>query len=210
MAQLTSASWVRILLLVLVGVVLLQFIWAQFTTEPTSSGRSGFGMSMGAACPAAKATHGQADYDWQLRAVGGDETALHVFKNRVVFVNVWATWCGPCRDEMPSIQALYDTMEKEGVAFVIVSEEEEYVISEFVRNNHYTFPTYTSRGEIPSVFASNGIPVTFVVDRDGRIVLRRVGSADWNEKACQDFLRSLLAPPATQARNEPHNLRAAR
>jgi thiol-disulfide isomerase/thioredoxin len=172
----------------------LEFVWAQFAADRPSLGRSGFGFGFGAACPAAtaaKPSHGEADYDWQLQVVGEDETALHVFRNRVIFVNVWATWCGPCREEMPSIQSLYNTLGNE-VAFVVVSEEEESTVREFMERNGYTFPAYVSRQELPPVFESNGIPATFFINRQGQIVHKRIGSADWNDASCQAFLRSLL------------------
>jgi peroxiredoxin len=93
---------------------------------------------------------------------------------------------------MPSIQALYNTLGNEGVAFVVVSEEEEETVRQFMSDNGYTFPVYVSRQEIPSVFETNGIPATFFINKEGEIVHKRVGSADWNAASCQAFLRSLL------------------
>ncbi len=206
---LTSASALRILLVLAIGIGVLNFLRAPYRH---SGGESGFAWSSGSACPAEGSTpeeHGAADYNWQLQAVGGEESALHRFRSQVVFVNLWATWCGPCRDEMPSIQALYETMNKEGVAFVLVSEEEEYTVREFMQRNSYTVPVFVSRQEVPDVFASRGIPATYIVDRAGKVRMRRVGSADWNSPACQGYLRSLLQQPAAFTEEEPRNRRAA-
>ncbi len=126
-----------------------------------------------------------------MTALDGRETTLGEHRGKVVFVNVWATWCGPCVNEMPGIQALYDSARKEGVAFVLVSEEKSEVVKTFVEQEKYSFPVFTSEN-LPDKFKTQGIPATFVVNRQGAIVHKHVGSADWNTESCRKFLRSLL------------------
>jgi thiol-disulfide isomerase/thioredoxin len=142
------------------------------------------------------------DYSATLRRVDGADTPLEQFRGQPLFVNVWATWCGPCVAEMPSIQALYDATKDAGVAFLLISEEEADVVSRFVADGQYTFPVYVTE-KLPDVFESRGIPTTFIADRDGTIIYRHTGSADWNSESCRKLLRSLSgAAPGSKPRKE--------
>jgi thiol-disulfide isomerase/thioredoxin len=108
-------------------------------------------------------------------------------KGKVLFLNLWATWCGPCRMEMPSIQRLYDSM-KDEVTFVLVSNEAPDDVRSFMETEGYTMPAYTSDDTPPDVLSTRGIPTTFIVSPQGEIVLRHVGSADWDKQEVRDFL----------------------
>ena len=136
-------------------------------------------------------TLGEGDYLWKLTTLDGRETTLAEHRGQVVFVNVWATWCGPCVMEMPTIQALYDSAAREGVAFVLVSEEEPNMVKSFIEREKYSFPVFTT-AHVPDKFQSDGIPTTFIVGKDGTIAHRHVGSADWNTESCRKFLHGLL------------------
>jgi len=191
----STASYLRISLLLLLGLLVLDYVWVK--THPESERRRWtrpWGSVLGPkGCPDTPkhSSYGQADYDWTMQKLDGTEFSLGEFREKVVFVNVWATWCGPCRNEMPNIQALYDTLGKEGVAFVLVSEEEADEVRSFVEGGKYSFPVYTTE-KVPPVFDTRGIPATFVVNRHGTVVLKRIGSADWNANSCHTFLRALL------------------
>lgn len=190
MSRLTQSSQVRIALVILLGLAFLEYVWVK--TEPPGNRESRLWL-VGAGCPNSSDMKvvGEADYDWPLKSLDGRELSLADFKDKVVFVNVWATWCGPCREEMPGIQALHDAMAKEGVEFVIVSEEAEETVRAFVEKEGYTFPVYVS-GKMPGVFETNGIPATFVVNRQGHIVLKETGMRNWNATRCHEFLKALV------------------
>ncbi len=146
-------------------------------------------------CPAngQKSSNGSADYSWQIRTLDGRATRLEEFRGKVLFVNVWATWCGPCVSEMPDIQGLYNSLQKDSnVAFLLVSEEEDAPVRTFVTENKITAPVFISNATMPGVFESRGIPATFIVDRAGAIVHKRIGAAHWDDESCRAFLRSLL------------------
>lgn len=145
-----------------------------------------------AGCPAERHVAGQADYNWSLRSLDGAEVPLASFQGKVLFLNVWATWCGPCVAEMPSIQKLHESLKGQDVTFVLVSEEKADTVSHFVQRQEFTVPVYVSAGKLPQTFNTPGIPATFIVDRDGSIVYRHVGAADWNSAPCRDFLHSLI------------------
>lgn len=132
-----------------------------------------------------------AEYGWAVRDLEGKEVSLEKARGQVLFLNFWATWCPPCVAEMPSIQRLYDEVKESGVAFVCVSQEESSRVKKFVEHYGYTFPVYTFGGKVPAVFASRGIPATFIVAPDGRIAFKHVGSAKWDDERCVAFLKEL-------------------
>ena len=133
-----------------------------------------------------------ADIEWKFQSLDGQETSLSAFEGKVLFVNLWATWCGPCVVEMPSIQRLYEQFPQEDMAFLLVSDERSEVVEEFVQKKGWELPLYVSDDEKPSAFESRGIPATFILDRMGRIVFRHVGSARWDDESSVRFLNDLL------------------
>lgn len=139
-----------------------------------------------------------ADVEWKLQTLDGEETLLSGFEGKVLFVNLWATWCGPCIAEMPSIQRLYEQFAQEDVAFLLVSDEPPDVVEEFAQEQEWKLPLYVSNEGRPSVFESQGIPATFILDREGRIVFRHVGSARWDDESSVRFLSDLLEKKAIE------------
>jgi thiol-disulfide isomerase/thioredoxin len=214
MTGFTRGSGWRIFLVVVLGLVVLEYVWVE--TQSDRPRRSWSALELGpgaaAACPDATqgGAHGQVDYLGILRTVDGAEVSLDQFRGKPLFVNVWATWCGPCVAEMPSIQALYDATKAAGVAFLLISEEEADVVRGFVADGQFTFPVYLAE-KLPGVFESRGIPTTFIVNREGRIIYRHTGGADWNSDSCQNLLRTLsgVAPDA-KPRSEPRAPSTAR
>ncbi len=113
-------------------------------------------------------------------------------EGEVLFINFWATWCGPCRDEFPSVQRLHDELAPEGVKFMMISDEDYRVVTDFTVEFGYTVPQYTFEGELPETFAHYGIPATYVVGRDGRIMVSHTGAAKWDSPQVKELLRGLL------------------
>ena len=139
-----------------------------------------------------------ADVEWKLQSLDGEETSLSAFEGKVLFVNLWATWCGPCVVEMPGIQRLYEQFPQEDMAFLLVSDEPPDVVETFVQEKGWELPLYVSDDERPSAFESRGIPATFILDRMGRIVFRHVGSARWDDESSVRFLNELLEKGAME------------
>jgi len=135
---------------------------------------------------------GKADFRWRLRTLGGSPTSLEAFRGQVLFINMWATWCGPCVQELASIQVLVDSMKDSGVAFLLVSPEDPEPVERFLRVHGYDLPVYLEVQEMPPAFGLRALPTTFVVDRQGRIVLRHRGAADWDQDAVRSFLLALV------------------
>jgi len=132
------------------------------------------------------------DYSFKIKSMDGKVVELSKFKDKVIFINIWATWCPPCRAEMPSIQALYDKVkDNENIVFVMLSmdrEGDENKIKKFISKKSYDFPTYLPASQVPDVLRSPSIPTTFVVDKTGKIVSKKVGMAKYDTKSFENFL----------------------
>src|SRR5262245_30618069 len=135
----------------------------------------------------------RAGEDWAVRDLSGAPLSLREQRGNVVFLNRWATWCHPCVAEMPSIQALYDSLHAEGVVFALVSDGEPAVVRRFVERRSFRVPVYVSQGKEPAAYGSAGIPATFILDRAGNVVAEHVGAANWDVERCRRYLRRLLA-----------------
>jgi len=129
-----------------------------------------------------------ADYDWSIRTMDGKDLKMEDVKGKTVFINFWATWCAPCRVEMPSIQSLWERLEKEGIVFVCISNEDPKTVSKFIKKNGYTFPVYTIKGEPPKIFQADGIPATFILSPDGKVQLKHVGAAKWIDPTVVQYI----------------------
>ena len=131
------------------------------------------------------------DYDWSLKTLNGDNLKFAGFKNKVVFINFWATWCPPCVKELPDIQQLYNSLKSEPIEFVLASSENPEVIITYLQKNQISVPVFMYSSNLPNVFRSEYIPRTFIIDRYGKIVYKKVGQAKWNTQEIKEFLHFL-------------------
>ncbi len=135
-------------------------------------------------------------YDWSLVDLTDQPVPFSRFKGKTLFLNFWATWCGPCVGEMPSIDKLARNPRLQGknIEFVCVSTDESTeAVRRYVTGKNWSM-TVLRTDNVPSVFASEGIPTTFVIAPDGRIAAFEVGAADWNEPHVVEFLEKLGTP----------------
>ncbi|HEY7601762.1 MAG TPA: TlpA disulfide reductase family protein [Methylomirabilota bacterium] len=135
--------------------------------------------------------------DIELPELGGRPARLRDHHGRVVVLNFWATWCAPCRDEMPALQGLAQELGPEGLAVVGVNVKEPPAkVEAFVREHGLRFPVLLDAdgraGQAYQVFA---LPATFVVDRRGALVGTVLGSRDWAGPDARAYLRQVLAAP---------------
>jgi thiol-disulfide isomerase/thioredoxin len=131
------------------------------------------------------------DYNWVLAWGENEPYYFSTLRNKVIIVNFWATWCPPCVAEMPELQSLYQKY-GDRVAFVLVSSEKPEVVEAFMEKNQYLMPVFYLATEPPASFAFRGYPTTFIVSRDGHIVSRKTGAANWDSKAMHKILDELL------------------
>jgi thiol-disulfide isomerase/thioredoxin len=130
---------------------------------------------------------------WDLKDLKGDSVKLSDFKGKVVILDFWATWCPPCRAEIPHFIGLQDKYGKEGLVIVGVSVDEggPSVVSSFVKANKINYPIVLGNLEVAQLYdATNGIPTTFVIDRKGNIVAKHLGLTESN--VFEDEIKSVL------------------
>lgn len=132
------------------------------------------------------------DYNFQLKNLNGETVSLESFKGKVIFLNIWATWCAPCIAEMPDIQSLYDKIDKENIVFVMLSiDSSEEKAKKFIEKKGFTFPTYMAASRVPDLFRVPTIPTTFVINKNGQVASKNVGMANYDKKSFQEFLERL-------------------
>ncbi len=133
----------------------------------------------------------KADLNFRLIDKDGNETSLEKMKGKVIFMNLWATWCAPCLAEMPSIKKLHTEMGSE-VAFVILSLDDDFEKAKaFDKKKGYDLPIYSLRSNMPAMYDSTTIPTTYIIDAQGNLVLTHSGMADYDSDKFKKFLRSL-------------------
>ena len=127
------------------------------------------------------------------------EKHLADYRGEVVMINVWATWCLPCRVEMPSIEALYKAYGPKGLRILAVSIDDpgtESTIRAFVKQYGLTFEVlHDPRGMISDLYDIQGYPETFIVGRDGVIRKKLMSANNWNSPESRALVERLLAEP---------------
>ena len=120
--------------------------------------------------------------DFSLPLLSGGTTSLSSHIGKVVILNFWATWCPPCRQEMPSMETLYQRFKSQGLEILAVDiGEEESTVRRFIRDNRYTFPVPLDKdSKVSRRYGVSAIPTTFILDREGKIIARVAGSIMWD------------------------------
>jgi len=131
-------------------------------------------------------------YNWQLEDIKGNKFNYASTQGKAVLINFWATWCPPCIAEMPSLEKLHNDY-KDKIVFLFVSNEDEEKISKFVIKNKYNFNVYKPKSEYPKYFNVRSIPRTFLIDKNGFIVIDKTGASNWNSNKVRAIIDQLLA-----------------
>ncbi|MBI5137064.1 MAG: TlpA family protein disulfide reductase [Nitrospirae bacterium] len=133
-----------------------------------------------------------------LEDLAGHQTGLADFTGRVVVVNFWATWCVPCREEMPHLESLWRTYRDRGLVVVGVSEDRGGAkrVRKDVARMGLTFPVLLDpKGEVGRAYRVTGLPATALIGRDGRLAARVIGYRDWTGPDATGLVRHLLEAP---------------
>ena len=136
------------------------------------------------------------NYDFAVKDLNGKKVDMKDLKGKVIFLNLWATWCGPCRVEMPSIQNLYNSVDKDKVVFVMLSldqEDQHGKIVKFIDDKEFTFPVYLPASPLPNLLRVTTIPTTFIIGPDGKVKSKKVGMANYDTDEMKKFLKELAA-----------------
>ncbi len=129
--------------------------------------------------------------EWQLYDLQGRKIDFEALNKKPVFLNIWATWCPPCIAELPSIQELYNDY-GDKVNFILVSSEDPGKVLEFSKEHQYNDLPFYFSSSFPPNFSTNSIPATFIVSKDGRVVVSKKGASRWNSGTTRDLLDKLI------------------
>ncbi len=127
-----------------------------------------------------------------------DSVSLKDYRGSVTLVNIWATWCLPCREEMPSMQKLYDSLGARGfrIAAISIDEGSPEDVTAFAQRFGLTFDILHDRsGQVERIYQTTGVPESFLLDRRGILVKRQIGAHDWSSPANIGAVERLLEQP---------------
>ena len=116
--------------------------------------------------------------DFRLQDLNGKEVTLAEFKGKVVLLDFWATWCGPCREELPALQRIHrDLADKDVVVLALDAKEEKDVVAKFIEKQKYTFPVLLTPSEVLDGYRIHAYPSVFAIDKNGLVAEILWGSA---------------------------------
>jgi peroxiredoxin len=133
--------------------------------------------------------------DFQVRTPDDRSLRLADLKGKVVFLNFWATWCEPCREEMPSMERLHRAYKDRGLVVLAISLDSQgaSVVNPFVKKFALTFPVgLDPKMAVRESYGVWAVPSTFIIDRQGKRVLFANGSREWDSKAAHALFEALL------------------
>jgi len=152
-------------------------------------------------------TVGKPAPDFVLPDLADKSVRLSDYRGKVVFLNFWATWCKPCREEMPSMEVLYKNFEKDGFVVLAVSIDRVTTkkdIPPFIKSMNLTFPVLVdSWGQTDKRYKLMGVPETYVIDQQGVLREKVIGPRDWTRLDSLNVVRSLLKTAPQSAQTTP-------
>ncbi len=129
---------------------------------------------------------------WVITDKEGQNHVFGQLLGKPVFVNLWATWCPPCIAELPGISDLYEKY-KDRVNFVLLSDESPAKIKAFILKHQYQNMPFYRYSSVPPDFSTRSIPTTFIISKEGKVVLSKKGAARWQSGKVQKLLNNLLS-----------------
>ena len=120
---------------------------------------------------------------------------LQAYRGKVVFLNIWATWCPPCREEMPSMEGLYQELKREDFEILAVSIDEAgaAAVAPFMKKYHLSFPALLDpEGKMKNLYGVTGVPESFIINKEGIIEKIVIGPMDWAAPEAVLFFRDLI------------------
>ncbi len=138
---------------------------------------------------------GQTAPDFTLKDASGKSATLSAYKGRVIMINFWATWCPPCRQEMPSMELLFQEYNKKGFEILAISSDSqgEKIVKPFMEFYELSFTALMDTdGKVHSAYGVTSIPTTYIVDKKGSIAQKIMGPRDWKDKNSKEMIEKLL------------------
>ena len=144
---------------------------------------------------AAQVKEGDDAPNFTLKNLDGKEVSLNQFRGKHVLVNFWATWCGPCKIEMPSLEALYEKFKDKNFALLAISNDMfgANIVKPFVKAHKINFPVLLDpRLKVSNAFGVVSLPTTFMIDPQGKIIGALFGEEDWAKPSNILYFENLL------------------
>jgi peroxiredoxin len=140
------------------------------------------------------AVQGEPAPDFTFKDSAGTQYSLSDFKGKVVLVNFWATWCPPCKDEMPSMEILQRRMEKSPFVILALSVDDSWApVNRFMKENGFNLPIYEDFDKkISTLYGTHMYPETYILDKKGKVAYKVVGPTDWLSSEMMKFLNVLI------------------
>ncbi len=180
--------------IILIGVLLI-LIYTPVGTKITSTLQRGI-LATGLIKPSLETDElkaQKADYGFTIADREGNRIDFANYKGKTVFLNFWATWCGPCIAEMPDINELHDVyQDNDSIEFIMIAVDDDFRKAlDYVDEKEYSLPIFQLKTSLPSVYSASTIPTTYVISPRGKIVVERHGIAKYNSESFKEFIRKL-------------------
>jgi peroxiredoxin len=128
-----------------------------------------------------------------LMSIDGGRRSISDFKGKIILLNFWATWCPSCREEMPSLEKLWERFKAKGVVVIAVAEDRRSEVASFARKLGLTFPILLDpEGAVRKDYEVTALPMTYLIGRDGKISGRMYGGREWAGKKADSLMEHLL------------------
>ncbi len=145
------------------------------------------------------------DIDWpkerlaappfELETLDGDTLRLEDYRGKLVLINFWATFCAPCRREMPALDALQGRYAEQGLVVLAIAADRNgrRVVAPYIAEHGYRFPVaLDAEGDVRKRYEVNALPTSYLVGRDGRFVARVIGERAWDSEIFRELVENLL------------------
>lgn len=172
-------SIILILLFIIAAVIIIVLQTKNASVNPSTAS----GPGKGAPAP-----------NFTLPGLDGKMVSLTDYRGKVVLLNIWATWCPPCVEEMPSMQKLYQAMRGEAFELLAVSLDESGAgaVVPFMKNHKLSFPALIdSEATLQKLYGTTGVPESFIIDKKGMIIEKIIGPRDWSATAAVRYFQDL-------------------
>lgn len=145
--------------------------------------------------PKGPAVEGEAAPSVSFKDRFGSQFSLSDFRGKVVLINFWATWCPPCRDEMPSMESLQRQMDQSQFAILALTVDDSWdAVNQFMTQNGFTIPVYSDfNRRIATLYGTSKFPETYILDKQGKVAMKVIGPTDWTAPDMVTYLRKLTA-----------------
>ena len=133
--------------------------------------------------------------DFKVASLDGSRLRLADLKGKVVFLNLWATWCPPCKEEMPAMERLWRRYKDEGLVVIALSMDSGgiKVVKPYIEQSRYTYPVgLDPKMEVAQLYGARSVPSTFIIDRNGTLRAIALGPRDWDGRAAFAYIEALL------------------